>query len=141
MARSRALRRIRRVQRRRAMARPAPGSKARSEARQKIKEQQGMVVSTGTGFGLGFSEKQGWPLPTIDKIDPTFLYTMAALAGTFFIKDKQVRELLKNTTVGLAAVTAYKAGKNGVESLFNYAKPVPVAAAGWGEEILEAGEF
>lgn len=135
MAKSAALARFKKLQ----LARSASAARARQVAKQTAKEQQGMIISGGTGFGIGFAEKQGWSLPTIDKIDPVFLYAIASLAGTFFIKDRQVKDILKSTTVGLAAVAAYKAGKGGADVLFNYTKPV--ATAGWGEEIVETGEF
>ena len=137
MAKSAALARFKKLQ----LRRSAAASRAKQVARQTAKDQQGMIVSGGTGFGLGFAESKGWNLPTIDSIDPIFLYAIASLAGTFFIKDRQVRDILKNTTVGLASVAAYKAGKFGVNSLFNYAKPAATATAGWGEEIVETGEF
>lgn len=140
MPKSAALARFKKLQ----IRRSAQLARARTAAKQTAKEQQGMIISGGAGFGIGFAEKQGWALPTIDKIDPIFLYTIGAFAGTFFIRDRQIKEILKNATVGLAAVTAYKAGKGGVDVLFNYQKPVAAAAtqtAGWGEEIVETGEF
>lgn len=140
MAKSVALARFKKMQ----LRRSASISRAKAQAKQAVKEQQGMLISSGTGFGIGFAEKQGFALPTIDKIDPTLLYTIASFAGTFFIKDRQIKDLLKNTTVGLAAVTAYKAGRGGFDTLFNYQKPAPAASTagiGWGEEIVETGEF
>lgn len=135
MAKSAALTRFKKLQ----IRRSAAAARARQVAKNTAKEQQGMIVSGGTGFGIGFAEKQGWALPTIDNIDPVFLYALASLAGTFFIKDRQIRDILKNTTVGLATVAAYKAGKGGADTLFKYSKPA--ATAGWGDEIIETGEF
>jgi hypothetical protein len=137
---SAALAKIRKMQ----LRKSASVARARAAAKATVKEQQGMLISGGTGFGIGFAENKGFALPTIDKIEPVALYALASIVGAYFIKDRQVRDILKNTGVGLGTVALYKAGRNGFDSMFNYQKPVeaPVTAtAGWGEEIVETGEF
>lgn len=139
MAKSAALSRFRKMQVR---AKSLAASR-RAAARQAVKEQQGLLISGGSAFGVGFAEKQGFRLPTIDKIDPVALYAGLSMVGAFMIRDKQIRDIFKSTTVGLASIALYKAGRLGFDSLFNYSPPVaaPATAGSWGEEIVETGEF
>ncbi len=124
------------------------GVRTRQKAKEQAKEQQGLVVAGGSGFGIGFAERQGFALPTIDKFDPIALYAGLSFVGALFIKDRTIKDILKSTTIGLTSVALYKAGRGGFDSLFNYVPPVPTPPAtagdntsGFGEEIVELGEF
>lgn len=139
MAKSAALTKLKKLQ----MRRSAAASRARAAARQTIKEQQGLMIAGGTGFGMGFAENQGFALPTFDRIDPVVLYAALSFAGAMFVRDKQIRDIFKSTTIGLTTVALYKGGRDGLNALFQYTRPTPTAAAGvgWGEEVIETGEF
>lgn len=119
------------------------GKKARAKAKAQAQEQKDLLFAGGSGFGVGYAEKTGVTLPTIDGVDPVALYTALSFVATMFVKDRNIKDILKSTTIGLASVTAYKAGKGGFDTLFKYEKPLlsPTATAGWGEEIVETGEF
>lgn len=119
------------------------GKKARQKAKEQAQEQKDLLFAGGTGFGVGYAEKSGMALPTVDGIDPVALYAGLSFVATMFIKDKAVKEILKSTTVGLTSVALYKAGRAGFDTLFKYEKPLPSppATSGWGEEIVETGEF
>jgi len=119
-------------------------SRARNMARQVAERQQHTIMSGGASFGLGFAESQGVKLPSIGGIDPAIWLAGLAMAGSMFIKDRMTRKLLEGLTDGLVGVIGYKAGKYGFQSLMSYspstALPKP-SSAGWGEEIVETGEF
>lgn len=133
MAKSRALTKIQAMEKRRSAA----ASRARSMAKAAAQSQQHTIIAGATAFGLGFAEKQGVRLPTIDAVDPTALYAMVSFAASMFIRDKQFKRILEATTDGLISLTAYKAGAKGFNALFSYAPGV----SGYGEEIIETGEF
>lgn len=133
MAKSRALTKIQGMEKRRAAA----ASRARALAKAAAQSQQHTLIAGVSAFGLGFAENKGMRLPTIDAIDPTALYTVVSFAASMMIQDKQLKRILEGVTDGLISLTAYKAGSKGFNSLFNYSSGV----SGYGEEIVETGEF
>jgi hypothetical protein len=136
MAKSAALERLKKIE----LRRSAVAAKARAAAKATVKENTDTMFTAGAGFGIGFAEQKGFTLPTIDSVEPTALYAAGTFLGAMFIKDKQIKRILKTATNGLAAVAAYKMGKNGFQSVFQYTKPA-TQTSGWGEEIVETGEF
>lgn len=137
MARSAALAKFRKMKLRQSQT----AARARAVAKNTVKENTDTLMTAGAGFGIGFAERQGMALPTVDGVEPTALYAVASFIGAMMIKDRQIKRILKVATNGFAAVAAYKAGKGGVKSVMSYVKPEPVSSAGWGEEIVETGEF
>ena len=135
MARSAALAKFKKMKLRQSLT----ASRARAAAKATVKENTDTLMTAGASFGIGFAERQGFNLPTIDGIEPTALYAIGSFIGAMMIRDKQIKRILKVATNGLAAVAAYKAGRGGVQSVFQYTPPA--ASAGWGEEIVETGEF
>jgi hypothetical protein len=126
----------------------AAAARARAAAKQTWNTQQHTLMAGGVAYGIGFAENRGMALPTIDGVDPTILYASAAFAASLFIKDRTFRKIAEGITDGLLGVAAFKAGKYGFNTLFQYAPPPPVlvptttaGTAGWGEEIVETGAF
>ena len=136
MARSAALAKLRKMKLRQSVS----AARARAAAKATVTQNTDTLMTAGAGFGIGFAERQGFALPTVDGVEPTALYAIATFAGAMLIKDRQIKRILKVATNGLAAVAAYKAGRGGVQSVFQYVKPAS-ASAGWGDEIVETGEF
>jgi hypothetical protein len=122
-------------------------ARARAAAKAAWDSQKHTIVAGGSAFAIGFAENRGMSLPTVDAVDPTVLYAGAAFGASMFIKDKQFKSILEGITDGLLGVVAYKAAKNGFNSLFSYTPPAPTpeatpaATAGYGEEIIASGEF
>jgi hypothetical protein len=112
-------------------------SRARTAAKRAAAAQQHTLTSGGAGFGLGFAESRGFKMPTIGKVDPVALYSVAAFIASLYIKNPQIKRIAEGLTDGLVSVGLYKAGKFGFESLMNYAP----AASGYGEDIVETGVF
>jgi hypothetical protein len=118
-------------------------ARARAVAKAAWDSQKHSLVAGGSAFAIGFAENRGMALPTVDAVDPAVLYAGGLFAASMFIKDKQIKSILSGMTDGLLGVVAYKAAKNGFNSLFSYAKPAPTPAgtAGYGEEIISEGVF
>lgn len=132
-------------------------SRARAMAKQAAVEQQHLLASGGSGFGLGFAESKGFQLPTFGGVDPVALYGVATAVGSFWVKNRQLKQILFGLTSGLAGIAGYKAGKYGFQSLLNYAPPAALpapsqtaglprptrqsATGAYGEELVETGAF
>lgn len=136
MAKSRALTIARKTEEKRVKA----ASRARAIAKQAALQQQHTLIAGAATFGLGFAESKGVKLPTVDGVDPKALYTAVAFAASMLIKDRKFKQMLDGVTDGLIAITAYQAGSRGFNSLMSYSPPA-TSTAGYGEEIIETGEF
>lgn len=124
--------------------RAAAAARARSAAKAAWQAQQHTLLAGGAALGIGFAENRGMQLPTIDAVDPAVLYAGLSFAASMFIRDRNMKRIAEGVTDGLLGVVAYKAGRYGFNTLFSYQKPVAAATAGvagYGEEIVETGEF
>lgn len=145
MAKSVALRKAERAESKRLKS----VARARAKAKEIGKAQQHTIVAGASAFAIGFAENRGIAIPTIDAVDPTVLLAGGAFAASMFIKDANFKRILEGVTDGLLGVVAYKAAKNGFNSLFSYTPPAATSGlapnetpvAGYGGELVETGEF
>lgn len=147
MAKKAALAKIQQIETRRLAA----AARARKVAKAAWDTQQHTLLAGGAALGIGMAESRGMNLPTIDSVDPSVLYAALAFGMSVFIKNKMVKRLAEGATDGLLGVAAYKAGRDGFNSLFSYAKPTATAPAAtptagysrnpYGEEVIETGAF
>lgn len=119
----------------------ASRARARTIARAALEQQQHTLVTVGSAFGLGWSRRNKFKIPTFPGVTPSASIGITSLLLAYFIRDKQAKRILEGVADGMLSIAGYKAGADGFGAVFSTGQGGMAVGGGWGEEIVEEGSF
>lgn len=117
--------------------------RAREEKKEARMRGEGLVVTLGTAWGMGYVEKKKIQLPKVKGVDQKLQYGAGAIALSFFTKNKKTKRYLGNAGETLLGIVAYEVGKKGASELTiegsNMQQAADAADEEADEEVVETG--